>query len=306
MKSSHSRCSEVSVTPVRSCESRFVELRGMRMHLRVWGNEAAPKLFLLHGWQDFSGSFQFLVDAFARDWCCIAPDWRGFGQSQWNHGCYWFPDYLADLDALLEHFSPAEPARIVGHSMGGNVLCVYAGVRPERVAGLVTLEGFGLPAADPEDAPGRYRQWLEQSRQLAPSRRYADRAALAQRLQRLNPRLTDARALFLAEHFGIEDGLDAGRPIVVASDPYHKLLAPYPYRLEEAKACWRRVTAPVLWVEGSESLAMGMYHGLGEGEYESRMACFARLQHEIIQGAGHNLHHDQPEQLARLIEEFFA
>ncbi|KYC29205.1 Hydrolase protein [Sterolibacterium denitrificans] len=289
--------------------SEFLTLRGMRMHVRVWGSEDAPKLFLLHGWQDFSGSFQFLVDALAGEWRCIAPDWRGFGQSQWNHGCYWFPDYLADLDALLDHYSPDAPARIVGHSMGGNVLCVYAGVRPERVTGLVTLEGFGLPAADPEDAPGRYRHWLDQSRQLAPSRRYADRAALAQRLQRLNPRLSAERASFLAEHFGVEDGADSAdpaRPIVVASDPCHKLLAPYPYRLEEAKACWRRVSAPVLWVEGSESSAMAMYHGLGEDDYEGRMACFSHLRREVIQDAGHNLHHDQPEQLARLIEAFFS
>ncbi|MBV2235729.1 MAG: alpha/beta hydrolase [Sterolibacterium sp.] len=292
--------------PIRSCESQFVNLRGLRAHVRIWGPADAPRLFLLHGWQDFSGSFQFLVDALVGDWRCIALDWRGFGQSQWNHGCYWFPDYIADLDALLDHYSPGEPARILGHSMGGNVACVYAGVRPERVAGFVNLEGFGLPATDPEDAPGRYRQWLAQSRQLAPSRRYVDRGALAQRLQRLNPRLTDERAAFLAEHFGVEDGQDAARPIVVASDPHHKLLAPYPYRLEEAKACWRQVSAPVLWVEGSESSAMQMYRGLGEGEYASRMACFANLRRVTVQGAGHNLHHDQPEQLAGLIETFFS
>ena len=129
--------------------SEFLTLRGRRIHVRLWGAVDAPRLFLLHGWQDFSASFQFLVDGLAREWRCIAPDWRGFGQSQWNNDCYWFPDYLADLDALLDHYSPHEPARIVGHSMGGNAACVYAGVRPARVVRLVTLEGFGLPASDP-------------------------------------------------------------------------------------------------------------------------------------------------------------
>lgn len=286
--------------------SEFLTLRGRRIHVRLWGAVDAPRLFLLHGWQDFSASFQFLVDGLAREWRCIAPDWRGFGQSQWNNDCYWFPDYLADLDALLDHYSPHEPARIVGHSMGGNAACVYAGVRPARVVRLVTLEGFGLPASDPADAPERYARWLDQLRDVPPNRRYADRAALALRLQRLNPRLTDERAAFLAEHFGVEDGLDAAAPVVVASDPHHKLAAPYPYRLEEAKACWRRVTAPVLWVEGGDSAAMKMYLGLGEDDYQARLACFANIRRVNVEDAGHNLHHDQPEALARLIEEFLA
>ncbi len=283
--------------------------------MRTWGNPSAPKLFLLHGWQDFSASFQFLVDAFEREWFCIAPDWRGFGQSQWNNDCYWFPDYVADLDAMLDHYTPDAPAQLIGHSMGGNVACVYAGVRPERVCRLISLEGFGLPASDPEAAPERYTRWLDQLRDVPSNRRYADHAALSLRLQRLNPRLSDDRAAFLARHFGVEEGQDEnaerGRwgaipTIVVASDPFHKLVAPYPYRLEEAKACWRRVRAPTLWVSGRESSAMAMYLGLGEEDFQARLACFPSLRHVTLDGTGHNIHHDQPEALAQLIEAFLA
>lgn len=286
----------------RRSESQFVDIRGMRLHVRVWGKPEAPKLFLLHGWQDFSASFQFLVDALVGDWRCIAPDWRGFGQSQWNHDSYWFPDYIADLDGLLDHYSPDESVRLLGHSMGGNAACVYAGVRPQRVARLVTLEGFGLPACDPGDAPERYASWLDQIRQPHERRLYADRAALARRLQQMNPRLSGERATFLAEHFGIEEG----GSVVTASDPYHKLVAPYPYRLEEAKACWRCVTAPVLWVAGRDSTVMMMYHGLGDKDYQARLGCFKNIRQAVIDDAGHNLHHDQPERLAQLLEEFMA
>ncbi len=282
--------------------SEFVELRGLRMHVRAWGPVDAPQLFLLHGWQDFSASFQFLVDAFAHDWRCIAPDWRGFGLSQWNDDCYWFPDYVADLDALLERYSPTAPATLIGHSMGGNAACVYAGVRPQRVARLVSLEGFGLPASDPDGAPERYARWLDQLRAVPENRRYVDHAALALRLQRLNPRLSNERAAFLAEHFGVRDD----DSVVVASDPHHKLSAPYPFRLEEAKACWRRVTASVLWVEGRDSAAMKMYHSLGAEDFPARCACFGDFRSAVIEDAGHNLHHDQPERLAQLIEEFLA
>ena len=91
--------------------SQFLAVRGLSYHVRSWGDAAAPKLFMLHGWMDVGASFQFLVDALARDWCVLAPDWRGFGQSAWCEDGYWFADYLADLDALLEHFTPDAPAR---------------------------------------------------------------------------------------------------------------------------------------------------------------------------------------------------
>src|SRR5262245_57716462 len=101
--------------------SEYVDVRGLRYHVRRWGNPSAPKLFLLHGWMDVSASFQFVVDELRHDWDVIAPDWRGFGLSEWTHESYWFPDYIADLDALLTHYQPESPAYIVGHSMGGNV-----------------------------------------------------------------------------------------------------------------------------------------------------------------------------------------
>ena len=87
------------MTPSRS---RFLPIRGLRYHLREWGDEGAPKLFLLHGWMDVSASFQFVVDELRSGWHVIAPDWRGFGQTEWIGGdAYWFPDYLGDLDAIL-------------------------------------------------------------------------------------------------------------------------------------------------------------------------------------------------------------
>ena len=119
-------------------------IRGLDLKIARWGPESASPVVLLHGWQDTSATFQFVIDAFERDWPLAALDWRGFGGSEWPRDGYWFPDYFADLDALLECLSPDLPARLVGHSMGGNIACQYAGVRPERVRCLVSLEGFGM------------------------------------------------------------------------------------------------------------------------------------------------------------------
>jgi pimeloyl-ACP methyl ester carboxylesterase len=287
--------------PMKSSVSEHVVLRGRRLHVRSWGDAASPPLFMLHGWHDAAASFQFVVDALRNEWRVIAPDWRGFGLSQWNDVAFWFPDYVADLDALLDRYSPDAPARLVGHSMGGNVATIYAGVRPQRVAGIVDLEGFGLRPVPSDEAPERYAKWLGQVREPLVHRVYPDRAAFAARLQRDNPRLTPERTAFLAEHLAQE--CEGG--FRFAADPRHRWVNPILYRMEEAFACWRRVAAPVLCVRGDDSAFMREYvpH---EDDYRQRLACFASVRDVMLANCGHNMHHDRPEDVARLIEEFFA
>src|SRR5437773_2144858 len=199
---------------MKPSQSEFVQIRGLRYHCRCWGEARAPKLFMLHGWMDVSASFQFLVDALRGNWRVIAPDWRGFGLSEWaKSDSYWFPDYFADLDRLLAHFQPDSPAMLAGHSMGGNV--------------------------------------------------------------------------------------------ELASDPAHKVVNPVLYRVEETEACWRKVAAPVLWVVGAESKAPEMLR-LSSADLAARKACFRQLTERVISDAGHMLHHDQPERLAAVIEEFLG
>jgi len=192
--------------------AQFLTIRGLRYHLRTWqtpsgSGKAGPLLVLLHGWMDVSASFQFVVDALQAQWQVVAPDWRGFGLSEGSPGrehavdSYAFADYLGDLDAILDQLSPTEPVRIVAHSMGGNVAMLYAGVRPQRVAGVVNLEGFGLPGSDPAKAVLRYRRWLDELKTPFSLRSFDSLEAVAARLMKTNPRLTRDKALYLARHW---------------------------------------------------------------------------------------------------------
>ncbi|MGE5769499.1 MAG: alpha/beta fold hydrolase, partial [Betaproteobacteria bacterium] len=162
------------------CET--LSLPAVRLNIRRWGDPAAPTLFLLHGWMDVSASFQFVVDELARDWNIIAPDWRGFGPSQWLGRPYHFAEHIADLEGILDRYSPESPARLVGHSMGGILSCLYAGIRPQRVARVITLEGFGIAPTTPDMAPDRYGQWLDAQKRPLRMHVYADRTAFARRL----------------------------------------------------------------------------------------------------------------------------
>ena len=287
-------------TPQKPFRSRYLGVRGLRYHLREWGREGAPKLFMLHGWMDVSASFQFVVDALEADWHVIAPDWRGFGLTEWRGDAYWFPDYLGDLDAIARSVAPDEPLRLVGHSLGGNVASLYAGVRPARVSHVVALDAFGLADTQPEQSPGRIEKWLAELAAPARFRGYADQGALAVRLMADNPRLEAGRAAFLAGHLGEADGEGGFR---LAGDPAHRRVNPVLYRRAEAMAAWRRVTAPVLWVEPAEP-DLRRKLGVSDAAHAEARACFRDFREVQVADCGHNLHRDQPDAVARIIESF--
>ncbi|HEY1609882.1 MAG TPA: alpha/beta hydrolase [Paraburkholderia sp.] len=287
--------------------SEFIAVNGIRLHVRRWGRPDAPALFMVHGWMDVAASFQFVADALGDRWQLIAPDLRGFGLSDWpvaarGGGSYWFYDYLADLDGLLDHYAPGSQVNLVGHSLGGGVVCAYAGVRAERVRRVVNLEGFGLRGGTADDAPARVRAWLDELRDPPALRRYPTLDAVAARLMKNNPRLIASRARFLAEHWSKPDG-DGG--YMLLADPAHKIRNPLVYRLEEIVAIWSRVSAKVLHVEAAASATLARLAGpVPKDEFRARFRAFADFRERIIEDAGHMLQHDQPEQVAALIDGF--
>jgi pimeloyl-ACP methyl ester carboxylesterase len=294
----------MAVTLMQPLRSEFLPIRLHRYHYHHWGDPSAPKIVMLHGWMDVGASFQFVVDHLQKEWHVIAPDLRGFGLTSGPPtDVYSFPDYLADLDALLNHISPDEPVNLVGHSMGGNIVALYAGIRPERVAKLVMLEGFGLPATTPNQAPQQFRRWLDAIRAKPQLMTYPSVEAVVQRLQKNNPRLSDEKAMFLAQHWSRQN--QSGQWEILG-DPAHKLPSPLLYRVDEVMACWAAITAPVLWVEAADT---EMWHLLGgkdlaRAETDRRLTYLKNVRTEVVSDAGHMLHHDQPQVVAGLIERF--
>ncbi len=288
---------------MKTSRSEFHAIRGIRHHVRLWGEATHPKLFLLHGWMDVSASFQFLVDAFKRDWLVIAPDWRGFGLSDWAREGYWFQDYYADLDALLDIYSPDAPANVVGHSMGGNVACTYAGIRPARVQMLVSLEGFGTARNTADMAPARYERWLNELRDPPTLRAYDSFDAVAARLRKNNRRLTAEKANFLARHWARQTENGAGGDVVLRFDPRHKIVNPVMSQVDQIIECWKRVTCPTLWVTTHEIDPRG-WRKDSPDQLSARKQAFRDFREVLLDGSGHMMHHDQPEKLAAIIETF--
>lgn len=274
---------------------RTLSIRGIEHRLYEWGESGDPPVLLLHGWGDTGATFQFLVDALQGEPYLVAPDWRGFGDSGHNASAYWFPDYLADLDALLDHYSPAAPVVLIGHSMGGNVAALYAGIRPERVAALVNVEGFGLPDSDPADAPAHYRRWLAACRERREHPGYAHIDELLAKIRGASPRITDARARFVARCW-----TRPGTRWHLKADMAHRWPNAVMYRRAEARACWCAVRAPTLLVYGEET---AFTEGVDAWRDETRRPV-SGAEVAAIPAAGHMLHFEQPAALAAAIGDF--
>ena len=282
--------------------SEHVDLRGLRHRLMWWGPRTDNPVVLLHGWMDCSETWQFLVDCLPDDWSCVALDWRGFGGTQWPQGGYWFADYFADLEALLQAVCPDAAARLIAHSMGGNVASMYGGMRPKRIEWLVNLEGIGLPRTSPDQAPERYVEWLDQIKHPLRERRYATLDVLAEFLVARNPGMPRERAEFLARAWSRQEQRDGKSAISLGFDPRHRNVSPVLFRREEAEALWRRFEAPVLLFLAELSEVRGRVGADGTEEYFHSL--FRDLRIVTLPGVGHMMHIEAPESIARHILEF--
>jgi pimeloyl-ACP methyl ester carboxylesterase len=297
----------------RHSTSHFIPLRGHQYHVREWGNpqSALPPLVLAHGWMDVAASWQFMVDAFSPDFFqqrrILAADWRGYGLTQGPaFDSYWLPDYLGDLDELLNQLCPGQIIDLVGHSMGGNVVMMYAGARPDRIGRLVNLEGFGMAATRPSQAPGRLGQWLDELQALKKGelnlKPYPDAASVAQRLMKTNKRLSPDKAAWLATQWAQPNAQGEWR---ILGDAAHKVVNPYLFRLDEVLEIYKRITAPTLMVEASDdSLTLWWKGKFTLEEFHERLKAVPDIKTATLQDAGHMLHHDRSEELATLLEDF--
>jgi pimeloyl-ACP methyl ester carboxylesterase len=281
---------------------RTIDVRGLKIHYLEWGERAAEPLVLVHGFLDHAQSWQTFVAALEKKsskprWI-VAPDCRGHGDSGWvgTGGYYHFPDYLWDMECLVESLE-VEKISLIGHSMGGTISFLYAGTFPEKVRKLVLVEGIGPIAMRFVDAPPRMERWLAELKGLRQRKvvEYATLEEAAKRLRRKNPRLKPELALELARS-GMKQ-IESGK-WVWKFDPLHRTVAPQPFYSGQAVEFFRRIQCPVLIVDGA------MSRQTPRPDVEERMSAIADRSHAEIEDAGHMIHHDNPEGLAQAVAAF--
>jgi len=275
----------------------------LRLHYVDWGNESAPPLLLVHGGRDHCRNWDWVAEALRSDYHIIAPDLRGHGDSQWMvGGNYSLVDYVYDVAQLI-HQRGLAPLTIIGHSMGGHITMQYAGVFPDNVVKLVSVEGFGPPPSIMNKrmttpAQQRMQQWVERLRELAGRlpRRYSTLEEATARMHEANPFLSPDQARHLTVH-GVnqnEDGTYSWK-----FDNYVRASSPFAFNADEMYDLWGKISCPTLLIRGTESWA-------GNPEKDGRLAHFQNARVEHVAQAGHWVHHDQLSQFLDIVRRFLA
>lgn len=276
-----------------------VVANGLEHHLVTWGHDAAPStVFLIHGFMDAAGTWDHVAPALARAGHRVfAPHMRGFGLGpRAPAGAYYhFPDYIADLAGLVDALVPnGQTIKLVGHSMGGTVVTLFAGANAERVSRLVSIEGLGPPDNDWNMGPVRMRRWLEELRGLSSHPRGAkplSRAEARRRLGFAHPNVP-AEILDSRLHHLVRD---VGSDMVEwLYDPLHRTTSPMPFFAKLFEEYARKVTCPVLFVSGGPT-------GFHPPDEAARLAAFADLKSVELADAGHMVHWTKPNELSELL-----
>jgi pimeloyl-ACP methyl ester carboxylesterase len=273
----------------------------LRLHYADWGNPDAPPLLLVHGGRDHCRSWDWVAEELRDDWHIIAPDLRGHGDSAWS------PDGHYDLDAMVYDLAQLiqqndlSPVTIVAHSLGGNVSTRYAGLYPETVRKLVSIEGLGpspkvIAERDAVPFADRWRQWIADKRAAAgrQPKRYATIDDALARMQAENSYLTDVQARHLTIH-GINRNEDG-----TWSWKFDNHLNIWPFGdipREEIEALWAAITCPTLLLYGAKSWA-------SNPERDGRLAHFKTARVIEFEDAAHWLHHDQFDRFVAELRAF--
>lgn len=274
----------------------------LRLHFLDWGNADAPPLLLIHGNRDHCHNWEWLAQRLRHDHHIVAPDLRGHGDSQWSTGStYSGAEFTYDIAQLI-HQQGLAPLRIIAHSLGGSVALRYAGVYPENVERLVVIEGHGPPPSfllNRPAAPARLRQWIDSSRDLAgrQPRRYPSLDTAYHRMQEANPHLSPEQARHLTIHGSNqnEDGTYSWK-----FDNYVHVGTPFDLSLDDTRTVWANIACPVLLISGSESWTRR------DEDSSELLATFRDARHEVVEEAGHWVHHDQLDRVVGLVRDFFA
>ena len=273
----------------------------LRLHYVDWGNEGAPAMLLVHGGRDHCRNWDWVAQAFKADYHVIAPDLRGHGDSQWLvGGSYATIDYVYDIAQLVRQ-TGLQDIVLIGHSMGGSVALAYAGLYPQTVRKLVSIEGMGMsPATADDSAPGHERllSWVENLRELSARipKRYPTLEDAFERMQQANPHLTEDQARHLTIHGSNqnEDGTYSWK-----FDNYMRAWSPVGLSGPQTLALYRRISCPTLLVHGAESWA-------SDPAEDGRLDYFRSARSVGVENAGHWVHHDQLEAFLGFVRPFLG
>jgi pimeloyl-ACP methyl ester carboxylesterase len=302
----------LSTRSVNSAATRFEFKCGdTKLSALDFGNADAPDMILLHGIRDLAWSMSSIAHEFAGDFHVVVPDLRGHGDSD-NPGMYSMTHFIADLHALVTYRELKDPV-IIAHSLGGHIAAQYSALYPESVRALVLIDGMGPPRME---APPSQQQMMMRERIQnlveggSRSRPMKDMGEARQRLMRNNIRMEPDMAHLLATEGtrSLADG-ELGWKWDSRAD---QVWGTFSSDENESRLGW--IKCPVLLITAEHSMQYweqlrAGFEGMQDhhdAEVERRRKLFVDARHQTINGAGHMIHYDQPQQLNQVLRQFVS
>lgn len=269
-----------SGAPEARAAHRFVHVDGVRLHVLDFGGEGRPIVFL-HGVGGSAWTWLEVAPALTGLGRALAPDLRGYGESQWSPGQdYSTAAHAADLAGVVDALGVDE-LDVVGFSWGGLVALAFAaaGNRVRRLAMIDIPPSFNRSETDiPTLAYG-----------------FADAAAALEAERRLSPRAAETT---LAAYAALSTRPAEGGHLVKKHD--ETFLCRWPFRRDDLWAELRGLDLPVLVVRAGESPVLS-------ADVAARMAAVARDATLLeIPGCGHMIPIERPAELLAALQAFLA
>lgn len=262
-----------------------ITIRGKRTR----GGRGLPTL-CLHGILDNCASFDPLGQHLS-DVDVIAIDLPGHGWSDPvpSTTCHYI-DYAACV-LELAHTQGWDGFRLIGHSLGGAVSSLVAGIHPDKVDQLVLIDAIGPLSADPEQVVAGTARYLETYLRGDRHPVYRSRThAVKTRVQLADILLETAETLVERDLVEVTEGyswrhdirLNRGMTPTLGED--------------QVLAFLRNITAPALLVRAERT-------ALVESYYPERINSVPKLREVTLPG-GHHLHMENAEAVAEVVRTF--
>lgn len=280
-------------------EHLTISANGARFHVVRAG--AGKPLLLLHGWPEFWLTWEPVISRLSDRFTLIAPDLRGFGDSDKPDGPYGPDGHAADMLAVMDALG-IERFAVIGHDVGGAVMQPLARQAPERLAGLFFFD-FVYPGIGPRmAAPDRLKQiWyqsfhqMEMAPALVGASRDTCRLYIAHFLKGWAHRkdaFDDVLDLF-GDNFFKDGNLAGGFAHYRASHSARVAMM----KGEAPQLPPIKVPTCVRWAEHDPLFPYAWTDRLGE--------TFAELDLAMFPGVGHFPHREDPDRAATEIAAFF-
>ena len=269
----------------------------LELNYVMWGNKEAPKIVLLHGGRDHARNWDLTAETLSSEYCVIAPDLRGHGDSDWAEGgSYSIIDYVLDLNALFNE-ADIQKASIIGHSLGGSIALQYAGAFPEQVDRVVSIEGVArMQWRENQRKPAheRLRKWVKDMRglEIRNTHTYPSLESACERMKEANPNLSPE----LAYHLTLHGTRKVDESFVWKFDNHVRTPSPYEFNMEDARDIWNQIRCPILFLVGGESW--------GKQPESLDLSAFHNFNKVKIDNAGHWVQHDQFAKFMAVVSGF--